>query len=169
VRPEEMEVPTKIGTFDDTIRLDKDETRELFNVLIPLLKANRDGEEYLWPFTSKELLTTWKAAGEILHLDQPFHLYALRHAGPSHDMAARLRPLIEIQQRGRWRSRSSLVRYEKHGRMQSEFEALPQATKAMCFLCRKHLLLCLRFPNAAPLHPMDMERAQLALEVLSRQ
>ena len=51
IRAEEMEVPTKVGTFDDTIRLDKDETREFFNVMLPRVRAERGPEEFLWKFS----------------------------------------------------------------------------------------------------------------------
>ena len=47
IKPEEMEVPTKVGTFDDTIRLDKKETREFFNVMLPRFQAGRNPEECL--------------------------------------------------------------------------------------------------------------------------
>ena len=104
----------------------------------------------------------------VMGLPAPFHVYSLCHAGPSHDHAARLRPLIVIQQRGRWKTRSFLVRYEKQSRMQAEFDSLPTATKGMCLLCRKFLLEFFLAPNAAPLHPQDAERARVALLAVPR-
>ena len=166
VRPEEVGIPTKVGTFDDTVRLDKEETREFFIALLPRLIANRDPDEFLWKFSSQKLVTTWRAANDILLLPNPFHVYSLRHAGPSHDAAARLRSLLEIQHRGRWKTRQSLQRYEKHGRMQAEFEALSSPQKAAAVLCRKFHLECFLAPNAAPLHLKDLERAGTALRVV---
>ena len=43
------------------------------------------------------------------------HPYRLRHGGASRDFARKLRSLESIQQRGRWKSQSSLRRYQKGG------------------------------------------------------
>ena len=40
--------------------------------------------------------------------------YSLRHGGPSWDFMKKFRGLEEIQQRGRWRSSSSVLRYQKN-------------------------------------------------------
>ncbi|CAK0878156.1 unnamed protein product [Prorocentrum cordatum] len=45
------------------------------------------------------------------------HLCQLRHAGPSHDSAASCRTLEEMRRRGRWRTWSSVRRYEKGSRL----------------------------------------------------
>ena len=50
--------------------------------------------------------------------------HGLRHGGASHDRAHGTRTLLEIQARGKWRSFSSVVRYEKHARISQQFEAL---------------------------------------------
>ena len=49
------------------------------------------------------------------------------------------------------------------GRMRAEFESVLAATKGMCLLCRKFLLKWFLVPNAAPLHPQDVELARVAL------
>ena len=46
------------------------------------------------------------------------HPYRLRHGGATTDFARKLRSLESIQQRGRWKSQSSLRRYQKGGRLQ---------------------------------------------------
>ena len=43
--------------------------------------------------------------------------YQTRHSGPSIDRAKKLRTLHEVQKRGNWRSTTSVLRYEKAGRL----------------------------------------------------
>ena len=42
--------------------------------------------------------------------------HAVRHSGPSEDRLNNRLTLQDVQQRGHWRSHSSVVRYEKHSR-----------------------------------------------------
>ena len=54
----------------------------------------------------------WKEA--VGHLKLPTApLYVLRHTGPSDDRLRKRRSLDEVQKRGHWVSRSSVMRYEK--------------------------------------------------------
>ena len=56
--------------------------------------------------------------------------YRLRHGGASHDYSSKLRDLAAIQMRGRWRSQSSVRRYEKGGRLTQMMQALPGHVKS---------------------------------------
>ena len=68
--------------------------------------------------------------------------YQLRHAGPSCDRALGLRPLLEVQKRGRWLAHLSVVRYEKAGRLAGEVAKLPAALRQHLGACEAALEGC---------------------------
>ena len=71
----------------------------------------------------------FERAQEELQLPQKFVLYQIRHGGPSHDRAHRVRSMLEIKSRGQWSSDSSVKRYEGHARLQ-QVESRLDATLA---------------------------------------
>jgi hypothetical protein len=80
------------------------------------MKHKRQGEDKLWPFQYAALNHEFKKAVPFLRMDGiGVRLYGLRHGGASHDRSLGVRDLREIQQRGGWRSFTSVRRYEKHG------------------------------------------------------
>ena len=54
-------------------------------------------------------------------------LYRFRHGGASHDYSSRLRDLMAVMQRGRWKSLASLKRYQNGARLTQIFSMLPRA------------------------------------------
>ena len=58
--------------------------------------------------------------------------YNMRHSGPSIDRSQNLRPLLEVQKRGRWKSHKSVARYEKSARLAANFNQLPTKTQRHC-------------------------------------
>ena len=52
-------------------------------------------------------------------------LYMLRHGGASHDAMTGARGLRDIQDRGRWLTERSVVRYKKGGRVNQLLQGLP--------------------------------------------
>ena len=67
------------------------------------------------------------------------HMYMLRHGGASHDYASGYRRLEDVRRRGRWRSWSSVRRYEKGSRLAQVVHKLPPALQAHGKLCTELL------------------------------
>ena len=61
--------------------------------------------------------------------------YQLRHGGASHDAATGARSLEQIRHRGRWRSHSSLRRYDEGARLGHVRERLPPKVRAHALRC----------------------------------
>ena len=60
MRPEELETSTKVGIFDDTIRFDKEEIREFYNMFLPRLVGGKDPDAFFWAFSAQRFVTTWR-------------------------------------------------------------------------------------------------------------
>ena len=83
--------------------------------LLSELKVGKPNEK-VWKFDYRALVASFHVAGK--ELEMPWVTpYLLRHAGPSWDMLTGVRPMLEIQRRGQWKSVSSMARYEKHARV----------------------------------------------------
>ena len=103
-------LPTKTGTHDESVVLDRPDLLHL-DVVWKGFHQGRPADAALIPLTQAEL------AGEIKSIFEEIGghrlgvvAYSLRHAGPSWDFLVRFRDLAEIQQRGRWRSSTSVLR-----------------------------------------------------------
>ena len=84
----------------------------------------------LFTRTAKELkdfMTSLSAPLKLENLEE-LHPYRLRHGGASKDFNRQTRTLQEIQRRGRWKSFSSVRRYEKGGRVNQLLNSLPART-----------------------------------------
>ena len=66
-------------------------------------------------------------------------LYSMRHAGPSNDIADRLRQFRDVKKRGRWAADSSVRRYEKAGMLNQELNRLPAAVRARALEAARRL------------------------------
>ena len=66
-------------------------------------------------------------------------LYSMRHAGPSNDIADRLRQFRDVKKRGRWAADSSVRRYEKAGMLNQELNRLPTAVRARALEAARRL------------------------------
>ena len=116
--------------------LDKTETRELFNLMVPRLVANRQTDEFRWGFSARRLVSTWRVASDAWALQEPFHVYALRHHWSLHDQAARLWLSLETQHCGRRQIRQGLQRCERHGRTHTGYDCRLQPVKARAVMRR---------------------------------
>ena len=58
-----------------------------------------------------------------IHVLKP-HPYSIRHGAASHDVLILKKPLATVQKKGRWRTFSSVTRYEKHARLIKELNGL---------------------------------------------
>ena len=94
------------------------------------LLQNSSPFQHLFQLSYAEILRLWDAAQTSLQISPPFVLYQLRHGGPSHDRAFRLRGVAEIKARGGWRSDNSLRRYEAHARLQQVLATFSEDLRA---------------------------------------
>jgi len=90
--------------------------------LFPTLKAGAPKSK-LWPFNYYDLCKQIKKAAGNMQVS--FVPYQLRHSGTP----------LEVHKRGAWRTTTSLVRYEKHGKMISEYERIPLGTRGWLENC----------------------------------
>ncbi|CAK0903612.1 unnamed protein product [Prorocentrum cordatum] len=138
---DEGSLPSKTGEFDESLLLDLDEDQWLAP-LCQRLVLGRDPQEPLFAFSQAEFTRCFKMAGAKLLLQRPPPPCILRHSGASRDFAEQRRTLVGVKRRGRWRTDASVRRYEKGGRLGSEFAKLP--------LCLQgHARWCLRYLPAA--------------------
>jgi len=150
LNPEELPERSKTGEFDDSIPLDSGYLKPWAQ---PLFKAltTKGGGEPLWSFDYGRYSKVFQEVTEALGLDVT--PYQMRHSGPSIDRSKDLRPLIEVQKRGRWKSHKSLARYEKSARLAANFQQLPLPVQQHCLLAESLLedVMCGR--ARAPLPP----------------
>lgn len=125
LHPSRFSEQSKTGTQDDTLIWDSVDYLWLSEIFAGLKAGAAD--ERLWPFSYPDLCRAVRKASKDLAIQ--FVPYQWRHSGASWDMARRQRTPLEVQMRGGWRTTTSLVRYEKHGRMISEYARLPFSTR----------------------------------------
>ena len=122
--PSQLGVAGKTGEFDESLLMDWPELRWMD----PLLHAlrRRPCQCSVWNFDADSLRRMFN---QVVHLSgienlKPV-LYSLRHGGASHDILCRHRTIVEVKRRGRWRSDSSLNRYEKATFALAELAKMP--------------------------------------------
>ncbi|CAK0833186.1 unnamed protein product, partial [Prorocentrum cordatum] len=135
---DETSLHSKTGEFDESFLLDLDEDQCL-GPLCQRLIQSRDPQEPLFAFSQAEFARCFKRAGARLMLQRPPPPRILRHSGASRDFAEQRRTLVGVKRRGRWRTDASARRYEKGGRLGSEFAKLPARLQTHARWCLKYL------------------------------
>ena len=130
---EEYGDESKTGVSDESMIWDNVETKFLGEVFAAT-KEQGPPKSRIWDFDYPEMAESFKAASEALGLT-PFVPYQLRHSGPSWDRLHSRRSQMSVMKRGRWKSLSSLARYEKGGMVTKQFEKLPLKLKTHLKLC----------------------------------
>ena len=117
-------LPGKTGVYDEAVLVDS-EAR--LGTLFTQLRAGRGLDEALWSLTAEEDIKRFALVVEALALEAlaPTR-YGLRHAGASEDLITKRRAALDVKRRGRWVSDSSLRRYAKETRLQSELQKVSQ-------------------------------------------
>ena len=111
--PVEGEVPGKTASSDP---------------LLEALTADRKPGELLWLDPHQKLVKEFSKAVTHLGLEHlGTCLYTLRHGGATHDILTRRRSMLEVKQRGLWKSDNSLRRYVKLARLQHEQSIIPKS------------------------------------------
>ncbi|CAK0798854.1 unnamed protein product [Prorocentrum cordatum] len=137
LHPREDGVQSKAEEFDENISIDADGHLSFLNQVMSVMhaKAKREArldELVVGDLGGRSFLMVFKMAGERLGLPKPPVAHQLRHAGPSYDLAQRIRRLAEVKARGRWSADSSVRRYGKQNRINEQIAALPVAVRGFC-------------------------------------
>lgn len=122
LHPAEGRVPGKTGHFDQGILLDSD--LWINPILMKLIHMKKPSTP-LWNHTHMEILNVFQKAVKYLQLEPlGVSMYTLRHGGASYDIISQRKTMDEVKQRGRWSADSSLRRYVKTARIQSELHKI---------------------------------------------
>jgi hypothetical protein len=149
LHPSERGERSKVGSQDDTIPLDSSR----FRALTPMVEAlsRRPAEESLIGLDYSQFLELFNKWARRLHLGvQP---YSARHSGASIDRAVNERPLDLVRKRGRWKQMSSVVRYDKTGRVNDSWRSLDAEVKVFCLECERVLEMVLLTGGELPAVP----------------
>lgn len=151
LHPAEDLIPGKTGVFDASVILDSDIW--MYPILNQLKSRNKPSQP-LWNQSHQVLREKFSEALGFLKLEPlGLSLYALRHGGASHDVLSRRRSMLEVKQRGRWSSDTSLKRYVKEARLQTELSKVPTAVKEYGRTILQNLPQFLMNPTLAPKAP----------------
>ncbi|CAE8588527.1 unnamed protein product [Polarella glacialis] len=138
---------SKTSQWDEAVLIDQNEW------LVPFLAIlkNRPADSQLFGILPGELKSAFLEACRVMNLGglQPC-LYQLRHGGASHDCLSRLRPLLEIQRRGRWLTSASLRRYAKETKLLREIASMPAAVVALGSWMSDNLAEAFNNPGCIP-------------------
>ena len=142
LHPTELEVASKTCEFDETVTFDEKELNYI-PVAVSKWRNSRRGPRNnpLFTSTPAQLKTVMEKAAKAENLEAvgPPHPYRLRHGGASRDFALGKRKLKEIQRRGRWKTFSSVRRYEKGGRLNQLLHELPASVLRKCIKAADNL------------------------------
>ena len=133
--PQEQLRRSKTNQADDTVLMDGS-TCPWMKFIYKVL-ASGDPAEKIFPWKYPFLARTFGAAARSIQV--PIVPYQARHSGASIDASRRLRPLLEVQKRGRWQTMKSVTRYEKGGRLAETWKTLTAAQKRHFEVCENNL------------------------------
>jgi len=123
-----MGIAGKTGLTDESVLI----SDPILFQCLSALSLTRVAGQKLWSFSMGELRQAFQRCSLHLNLGHlSSHPYCLRHGGASHDLLHQLRPLAEVQRRGRWLSTSSLRRYGKETRLLKEMHKVDPAISAL--------------------------------------
>jgi len=131
LNPDYRGKPGKTGELDEALLVNRS---WLSDALWSWARARKAaGELKLWDFTLVELRNVFILAATAVGIEKfkPV-LYMGRHTGASLDRLNNTLSLQAVQQRGRWRTASSVRRYEKHALIQDVLDKMSVAHRKMC-------------------------------------
>ena len=141
--PKEELKTSKTGECDESVLLDGHLSIAIGKVLTRYT-AGKAATTPLWSRSQAKYAVAFAKWAETsgVHVITT-HPYSVRHGGPSSDALWRTRSLVEIPNRGRWRSEKSVRRCEKHARLLEETLKLSTATRkyGQLVICRMPQLL----------------------------
>ena len=121
VNPDYRKKYSKTGELDESLLV----SRRWLGRALEHWAQRREGEAELWPFHLGALRQEFMRHALALGLAslRPV-LYMGRHSGASLDRLENRYCQAEVQRRVRWRSTSSVARYEKHALVQQVYQSL---------------------------------------------
>ena len=129
--PQERELPTKTGTFDETVVVSGLDVN--LSECMRRLKSSRDPQEPLFSIGAAGFKAAFSQAAECLGLgDWKLMGYQARHGGATRDILLQRRTLEEVRKRGHWHTYTSVRRYEKSGRVQKVLADSPSGLLEWC-------------------------------------
>ena len=146
-------VPTKIGSFDDSVALNLMSHRWFLPVLRRLKDSKRDDEE-LWDMDQSQMNDVLHEATLALGMQHMgVALYSFRHGGASKDIITGERDLFTVKKILRHITDLTVRRYEKAGRLAIEVQRMPVATQRYGLRVSNLLAQIFRQPALCPPPP----------------
>lgn len=135
LHPQELGIPSKTLEFDECLQLDLPYHLGLGQGICKFIQARQISQKRtIFNHTNADLTAFLDHVAVKLKLEDlgKLHPYRFRHGGASHDFNAKLRDLPAIQQRGRWKSQTSVRRYQKGARLSQLFSRLSKDVQRKC-------------------------------------
>ena len=143
INPDYLQRPSKTGELNESV----DISRQWVARCLVALRC-RVSRGPLWCFDLRAARDAMEACVAKLRIQRltPV-LYSARHSGASLDRYLDRRSIEDVQQRGRWRTFTSVRRYEKKGMVQHAWGLLDGGCQSLCLAAERELpaLLCARF------------------------
>lgn len=132
--------PSKTGEMDEGITLDHPYL-EWMKVVFQHIKQKRPVGSPMIPHTMRQLSVMFaKAVDGCGFQDHGIQCsYQVRHGSASTDMLQRQRSMEELMKRGRWRTLTSLRRYEQGGRLSQVFGKLSKCRQETAIKAEQNL------------------------------
>lgn len=132
--------PSKTGELDEGVTLDHP-FLEWMKVVYQFIKKNRPAQNQMIPHNMKQLSVMFaKAVDGCGFRDYGIQCsYQVRHGSASTDMLQKLRSMEELMKRGRWRTLTSLRRYEQGGRLSQVFGKLSKYEQEIAIKAERNL------------------------------
>ncbi|CAE8654639.1 unnamed protein product [Polarella glacialis] len=152
LHPQELETPSKTGTWDETLCLGDVPGWEWIGTALwrhrqlsakqAVVLDSTPLADFAQQHWAKQLSTIAAELG--VPKENAVGLYRLRHGGASHDVAYKLRCLDEVKKRGAWKTEASVARYAKPARINDQLNKLLPKDLAVIKLLAARLpqLLC---------------------------
>ena len=140
LHPDERGIASKTGEYNESLGV----SRSWLGQLVADWSSVRRTTA-LWDFGLREIRDEFMKGASALGLGiwKPV-LYMGRHTGASLDRLEERRSLSEVQKRGRWRTETSVRRYEKRALIQEVYLKLAQKIRAQAHRCERELVGTLR-------------------------
>ncbi len=134
LNPAEDHRTSKTGISDESLIWDTKDLLFLSTIFRAIRLEKRDAED-LFDFSYHDFYKALKEACAALQI-LPMVPYQLRHSGPSWDRLKNHRSLLDVQRRGRWKARASLIRYEKSAMLLKEYRKIDAEKRAFMEKCQ---------------------------------
>ena len=142
---------SKMGISDESLIWDAKDLLFLTTIFRAIRLEKRSADD-LFDFSYHSFFKALKEACAALQI-LPMVPYQLRHSGPSWDRLKNHPSLPDVQRRGRWKTRASLVRYEKSAMLLKEYRKIDVEKRRFMEQCQasiEDVMLRRRPPLRAP-------------------